>query len=192
MTTPVRRILASLLVLGVLGAVLSVGALSAFTSQVDNNANGATSGTVVLTDDDNGSALYDVPAARPGDSTTACLRVSYTGTLAAEVRLYTPSAIGTLGAHVNLRIEPGTQASSTFPDCGGFAPDGPALFDAALSTFPGTHASGVQDAPGSAATWAPGDAVVYRVTASLSASAPNSAQGQGTGPHTLRWEARDP
>jgi hypothetical protein len=33
--------------------------------------------------------------------------------------------------------------------------------------------------------------VVYRVTATLSASAPDSAQGATTGLHTIRWEAQN-
>jgi hypothetical protein len=35
------------------------------------------------------------------------------------------------------------------------------------------------------------DAVVYRVTATLSASAPDSAQGKTTGTHIIRWEAQN-
>ena len=66
------------------------------------------------------------------------------------------------------------------------------LFDAALSTFPTSYAGGVADFPGTSATkWVGGDAVVYRVTATLSASTPDTAQGATTGSHILRWEAQN-
>ena len=59
-------------------------------------------------------------------------------------------------------------------------------------TFPTAYAGGVTDSPGTVATkWVNGDAVVYRVTATLSASAGDAAQGASTGLHTLRWEARN-
>jgi hypothetical protein len=113
------------------------------------------------------------------------------GSLNADVKLYTPSSIGALGPYVNLKIEPGSQSSPSFPSCTGFTADGAAIFDGALSTFPTTYAGGVADNPGASSAWTNGDAVVYRVTAALSASAPDSAQGATTGLHTLRWEARN-
>ena len=99
--------------------------------------------------------------------------------------------LGPLGPSVNLKIEPGTQASPSFPSCTGFSADGAAIFDAALSTFPTTYAGGVADFPGAGSAWTNGDAVVYRVTATLSSNAPDSAQGATTGLHTIRWEARN-
>jgi hypothetical protein len=186
-----RKVARSLLVLAVVGGLATLGAYSAFTSQANNPNNRVTAGSVTLADNDGGTALYDLTAAKPGDSQTSCIRVLYTGSLSADVKLYTPDAIGALGPDVTLKIEPGTQASPSFPSCTGFTPDGAAIFDAALSTFPTTYAGGVSDYPGAGSSWTNGDAVVYRVTATLSASAPDSAQGATTGLHTLRWEARN-
>jgi hypothetical protein len=186
-----RKVARSLLVLAVVGGLATLGAYSAFTSQANNPNNRVTAGTVTLADNDGGTALYDLTAAKPGDSQTSCIRVLYTGSLSADVKLYTPDSIGALGPDVNLKIEPGTQASPSFPSCTGFTPDGAAIFDAALSTFPTTYAGGVSDYPGAGSAWTNGDAVVYRVTATLSASAPDSAQGATTGLHTIRWEARN-
>ena len=51
---------------------------------------------------------------------------------------------------------------------------------------------GVVDFPGTVATkWVTNDSVVYRVTATLSASAPDTAQGQTTNSHIIRWEAQN-
>jgi hypothetical protein len=186
-----RRVLRTVVVVFGVGSLATLGAFSAFTSQADNPNNRVSAGTVALADNDAGTALYDMSGAKPGDSQTSCIRVSYTGSLNADVKLYTPSSIGALGPYVNLKIEPGSQSSPSFPSCTGFTADGAAIFDAALSTFPTTYAGGVADNPGASSAWTNGDAVVYRVTAALSASAPDSAQGATTGLHTLRWEARN-
>lgn len=180
-----------MLVVGVVGAVAGVGSFSAFTSQADNDSNRVAAGSVTLADNDGGTApLYDITNAKPGDTQTSCIRVSYTGSLAADVKLYTPSTIGALGPQVNLKIESGTQASPSYPSCTGFSAE-TTLFDAALSTFATSYAAGVADYPGAGTSWTNGGAVVYRVTATLSASAPDGSQGATTGLHTLRWEARN-
>lgn len=190
------KILRTLLVLGIVASITGAGVFSAFSSQTENPGNSVTAGTVVLADNDAGSALYSIAAAKPGDSQTSCIKVTYTGSLDATVKAYTPSTIGELGPSVNLKIEPGTQASPSFPSCTGFTPDsGGALFDATLTAFAaehGSYANGVADNPGTSATkWVTNDSVVYRVTATLSAGAGESAQGKSTGTHLIRWEAQN-
>jgi hypothetical protein len=185
------RIIRTALILGAVCLVGAIGAFSAFSSQTDNAGNVVSSGTVVLADNDAGASLYGITNAKPGSSQASCIRVVYTGSLDADVHLYTPSTIGPLGPYVNLKIEAGTQSSPSFPSCSGFTPDaGGAIYDGALSSFPTSYAGGVVDYPGSGSKWAKEDAVVYRVTASVSASAPDSAQGATTGSHTIRWEAQ--
>ena len=189
------KVLRTAILLGLLACIAGAGVFSAFSSQTDNPGNVITAGTVTLADNDGGSALYALTAAKPGEGQTSCIKVTYSGSLAATVRLMTPSTIGELGPFVNLKIEPGTQATSTFPSCTGFTPDsGGALFEGTLSAFATEHnsyATGVTDFPGTSATkWVTSDSVVYRVTATLSASAPDSAQGKTTGSHILRWEAQ--
>lgn len=186
-----RKILKTLLVVGVVGTVAGVGSFSAFTSQADNDNNVVSAGTVVLADNDGGTApLYAIADAKPGSTQTSCINVSYTGSLDATVKLYTPDTIGDLGPVVNLTIEAGTQAVPSYPGCTDFVAQ-TTLFDAALSTFPTSYAGGITDFPGAGTKWVNGDSVVYRVTATLSATAPDSAQGDTTGLHTLRWEAQN-
>jgi hypothetical protein len=185
------KVVRTVFILGAVCLVGAIGAFSAFSSQTENAGNAVSTGTVVLADNDAGASLYGISNAKPGSSQTSCIRVVYTGSLDADVRLYTPSPIGALGPYVNLKIEPGTQSSPSFPSCTGFTPDaGGAIFDGPLSTLPGTYAGGVSDYPGGGSKWANGDAVVYRVTASVSGTAPDSAQGATTGAHTIRWEAQ--
>lgn len=187
-----KKVLQTLVVVGVVGGLSAFGVFSAFTSQADNPGNTVTAGSVVLADNDAGAALYSVSNAKPGTaSTPTCIRVNYSGSLDADVKLYTPSTIGALGPYVTLKVEAGTQVTPSFPSCTGFVAE-TTLFDAALSTFPTTYAGGVSDYPGTTATkWVSGDAVVYRVTATVSASAPDSAQSATTGSHTLRWQAQN-
>jgi hypothetical protein len=190
------KILRTLVVLGVLACIAGAGVFSAFSSQTDNPGNVVTAGSVTLADNDVGAALYALTAAKPGDSLQSCIKVTYTGTLNSNVRIYTPSTIGELGPNVTLKIEPGTQASPSYPSCTGFNADaGGALFEGTLAAFGsehGSYANGLVDFPGTVATkWVTNDAVVYRVTATLSASAPDSAQGKTTGTHIIRWEAQN-
>jgi hypothetical protein len=184
------RIIRTALILGAVCLVGAIGAFSAFSSQTDNAGNVVSTGTVVLADNDAGGSLYGLAKAKPGDSQTSCIRVIYSGTLDANVRLYTPSTIEALGPYVNLKIEPGNQASPSFPSCSGFTADGAAIYDGPLSGFPSSYTGGVVDYPGSSSKWAKEDSVVYRVTASVSSGAPDSAQGATTGSHTIRWEAQ--
>jgi predicted ribosomally synthesized peptide with SipW-like signal peptide len=191
------KILRTLLLLGIVACIAGAGVFSAFSSQTDNPGNVVTAGTVTLEDNGGGTALYAMTAAKPGESSTpACIKVTYKGSLPATVKLYTPSTIGELGPQVTLKIEPGTQASPSFPSCTAFTPDaGGPLFEGTLAAFAsehGSYANGVADFPGTSATkWETNNAVVYRVTATLSASAPDTAQGKSTGAHILRWEAQN-
>ncbi|MEX1143053.1 MAG: TasA family protein [Thermoleophilaceae bacterium] len=188
------KILRSLAVVAAVASLAAFGVFSAFTSQTDNPGNTVTAGTVVLADNDSDAALYSISDAKPGSTTEACIQVTYSGSLDSDVKLYTPSTIGDLGPHVNLTIEPGSQTTVSFPDCTDFVADaGGALFDGTLSGFATTHdswANGLSDNPGATSAWTTSDAVVYRVTATVDAAAPDSAQGDSTGSHILRWEAQ--
>ena len=186
-----RKVLVSLVVIGLVGTVAGLGAYSAFTSTTTNPGNSFASGTVSIADNDAGAAMYSVSNQKPGDSVTQCIRVSYTGSLAADVKLYTPSSIGSLGQYVDVQVRPGS-GNPTFPGCTGFTPDAADIYNDTLANFPTSYAGGILDAgPGSATSWVSGDAVVYRFTVTLRSSAPDAAQGLTTGSHAFTWEARN-
>jgi predicted ribosomally synthesized peptide with SipW-like signal peptide len=190
------KVLRTLLVLGVVASIAGAGVFSAFSSKTENPGNTITTGTVTLEDNDGGVALYSMSAAKPGESKSSCIKVTYKGTLPATVKLYTESAIGALGPYVNLKVEAGTQSSSTFPSCNEFTPaaSGATVYEGTLSAFAtehGTYANGITTNPASATKWETNNAVVYKVTATVSASAPNSAQGATTGSHAFTWEAQN-
>lgn len=187
------KILRSTAVVAVVGSLGALGVFAAFSSQTENPGNSVTAGTVELADNDGDTALYSLPTAAPGDSATRCIQVTYSGSLPADVAIYTDDAIGALGSEVTLEIDAGTQAPFA-ADCTGFAVDtGGALFDGSLASFAAAHsdfATGLVDYPGDSATeWVTSDAVVYRVTATLNANA--TLEGETTGTHALTWEAQN-
>src|SRR5687768_12530187 len=83
-----KKLLLTMLVLGLVGIVAGVGTWSAFTATTANAGNAFTSGSVILTDDDLGVAMLSLTNAKPADTDTSCINVTYTGTLPATVRLY--------------------------------------------------------------------------------------------------------
>jgi predicted ribosomally synthesized peptide with SipW-like signal peptide len=190
------KVLRTLLLLGIVACIAGAGVFSAFSSSTENQGNIITAGTVTLEDNDGGSALYALTAAKPGESKSSCIKVTYKGSLPATVKLFTPSTIGELGPYVNLKVEAGTQTTSTFPSCEGFTAysTGGTVYEGTLAAFAtekNSYATGITTNPTGQTKWETNNAVVYRFTATLSASAPESAQGKTTGTHVFRWEAQN-
>jgi hypothetical protein len=189
------KVLLTALCVGALGSLAAMGVFGAFSSTTTNAGNTITAGTVSIADNDAGAAMYSLTNAKPGESVSKCIKVTYTGSLEADVHLYTTSAIGSLGQYVELTITPGTQTSPSFPSCTAFTPDsGGAIYSGTLQNFGATknsYATGVVDYPGAGTKWAANESVVYQFTATLQSSAPESAQGATTGAHTFTWEAHN-
>ncbi len=190
------KVLRTLLLLGIVACIAGAGVFSAFSSQTENSGNVITTGTVTIEDNDGGSALYSLTAAKPSESKTSCIKVIYKGSLPATVKLFTPSTIEALGPYVNLKVEAGTQTTSTFPSCEGFTAysTGGTIYEGTLSAFAtehATYANGISTFPTGTTKWETNNSVVYRFTVTLSASAPNTAQGATTGSHLFRWEAQN-
>jgi predicted ribosomally synthesized peptide with SipW-like signal peptide len=184
-----RKILRSLVVVGVVGAVATAGAFSAFSSQTDNPNNQITAGTVEVEDNDAGGALYSIATAKPSDPKESCIEVKYTGSLPANLHLYrVPGALGSLATYANVKVEYGTQASPSFPSCTGFNSAG-TLYDGDLPGVATTYAGGYAATPGVDGDWDAGETLVYRVTVSIDDDP--AAEGLTTGTHSLRWEARN-
>jgi hypothetical protein len=193
-----RQLLLTLLIIGMVG-LASFATFSAFSSTTQNSGNSFAAGTVYIADNDAGSAMYSLTNQKPGVTTSRCIKVTYSGSLDADVKLYSTSSIGSVGQYVNLTITPGTQVTSVFPDCTGFVADATgALYSGTLANFVSTHgsyANGLADFPGTLATkWATNDSVVYRFDVSVQDD--NNANGGAsgalsTGSHTFIWEARN-
>jgi predicted ribosomally synthesized peptide with SipW-like signal peptide len=194
MTVRHRKILLSLLLIGAMTALAGFGTFSAFSSTTTNSGNSFAAGTVFVDDNDAGSAMYTVSNQGPGVNTVRCIRVTYGGTMAADVKLYTTSTVGAVADYVNLTVEKGS-GNPTFPNCTGFSAES-TVFNGELDEFMSTrdsYANGIAAFPGSQTQWNQNDTLVYRFTLSLQDD--NNANGGATplstGAHAFTWEARN-
>jgi hypothetical protein len=192
-----EKVLATMVVVGVLAGATSFGVYGAFSATTQNPGNEISTGTVQFTDNDAGAALYNLTAAKPGSSVSRCIKTTYTGTLPATVRLRTSTTTsGSLAPYVDVKITQGTSTSTTFPDCAGFTPaaTGSTLFTGTLAAFGATHGSydsGIATAPAGQTTWSTGTSVVFKIDATLQTTTPESGQGSSSGVHDFVWEARN-
>ena len=191
--TTARKGLATLVVVGVTGALAAFGTFSAFSDTTSNSGNQFTAGTVTLTNNDAGAAMFNaVTGGTPGaTSTDRCIKVAYTGSIsAATVKLYTTdSSSGALAPYVDVTITPGTYSGTepAFPSCTNFVPaGGGAIYTGTLDNFRTTKNSWANGVTAVAAA-----GTVYKFSYSIPSSAPNSAQGATTGAHSYTWEARN-
>lgn len=189
MATRKRKLLLTALVVGTTGTVAGLGSFAAFTATTVNTGNQIATGTVIVADNDSGTAMYPTTTNQaPGATTVRCMRVTYTGTLAATVRLYRTGTI-TNGTAFNVQIERGSGTTGAYPSCTGFT-TAATLYNGALGATPTTFAAG-PDAKGSA--WASGNTVDYRFTLSVvDDPTPNAhATALASGTHGWTWEAQN-
>jgi hypothetical protein len=184
-----RKLITTLMLVGVVGAVAGFGTWSAFTATTSNTGNSYAAGSVQITQHTGATTLYTGTNKKPGDSTVACVRVTYAATLDAAVKLY--SSTITNGPNFHLKIERGsglTTLDNTM-SCAGFTAASTA-FDANMDTFPTTYAGGI-DGKASAANWTTSDSVDYRFTVSVNDDTTANAHttSVGTGTHSFTWEA---
>jgi hypothetical protein len=187
-----RKGILTALAVGGMGAVAGLGTFSAFSATTANSGNNISSGTVKIDQHTGATTLYNVTNQKPGDSTTKCVRVNYSGSLTASaVKLYVSSGI-TNGSNYNLEVDRGsgmTTLDSTM-SCAGFTQSSVA-YNGALGSLGSSYASGV-DGKAAAATWATNDTVDYRfiITQNDDATANAHTSVQSSGSHTFTWEAR--
>ncbi len=191
-----EKLLLPLLAIGLLSRVLALGIFGVFSATTQNTGNEIVSGTVSFTNNSAGQAMYNITGAKPGQTLTRCIKATYTGSLAATVKLYTDSTAGPLASYLNVTVTQGTDASTSFPNCGSFVADtNGQLYSGTLQSFEQTYTSysnGLSTGPGAPANnWTTGSAVVYQFVITLQSGAPDSAQGTSTGVHDFIWEAHD-
>lgn len=198
MTPPSRRAvrrsrwlvwpIAALLSLGVVGQA----SYSAFTAKVSNTGSTLAAGTVVLNDDDSGSALLSLTNLRPGSSGSRCIAVTSSGSLPSSVKLYATDAATTktLATYVGWTVTQGT--GGTYASCSGFTAlsSGSSVYSGTLAGFTGSatsYGSGL-------GSWSPSgsgsDTRTFQFAYTVSTSTPDTAQG-GTATFGLTWEAQN-
>jgi len=176
----------TLLVVALVGTVVGIGTWSAFSSTTENSGNQFEAGTVTLGDDDSDGVLFNLSALKPNDTSDKCINVTYSGSLAASVKVY-GSGSGGLGQYLTLTVTRGTIASPAFPSCTGFTADdgGGELYSGNLADFPASYGAGIADPNGS---WSSGENHVYKVSVTVQDN--ESAQGL-TASQSFTWEARN-
>lgn len=97
----------------------------------DGTASGAalTSGTISLTDDDEGRSLFDLDAMVPGRPVERCLTVAYDGTIVPVDLAVRAESAGPLAALLDVTVHEGSDGS--FEDCSDFEASA-RLFDGTL------------------------------------------------------------
>jgi hypothetical protein len=179
-----RTALVASLVAGVLGSGMLVWGSShaLFSGKAMTPANSWAAGTVSISDDDTGTALFTVSGIMPGDSGVKCINVTYTGTVAAGVRLHAALTGTGLGPYVDLTVEQGT--GGTFASCTSFAAEVSTTGTmAAFAAARTNYASGF-------GTWAPtagGQSRSYRITWAMR---PDNGGINKTANLALTWEAQ--
>lgn len=172
------------------------GTLAIFTATASNGSNTFTTGTVILGDNDSGAAMLALSNAKPGDSDTSCIRVSYTGSLASTVRLYGTTTGTGLDPYLTLTVTRGA-LSTAFDNCTGFVADvtnyigagSGVVYSGTLQGFADDYATALVDpTSGAPETWTNGETHDYRFVVTVGTS--DSGQGK-TASQTFTWEARN-
>ena len=181
------NLIAGLLALALVSAMVLRTSSAAFTGSTENAGNSWDAGTVSLTDDDAGSALFTATNWKPTDTSTQCIEVTYTGSIvpSAAVQLaatVTETVVGGNGLGDDLDVDVSLGASGT--TCALWTGVG------ASSIYTGTLAA----MTGASTTWTPTasgglDTMrAFNITVTLGADTPNTAQGEGADA-TFTWSA---
>jgi hypothetical protein len=187
------KLLAALIATGVIAVASGQATFAAFTLTTQNTNDSYVAGSVALSDNDAGTVMWDVANQLPTSAAVVrCIRVTYTGSLPAGVRLYTTSASSPLDQYLNVTVEKGSMPVATvFPNCTGFVSEAtiaPAGTLQAFKTARTGWASGLPAFPGATTAWNTGNSLVYRFTVQLQ----NVFAAQGlTGLVGFTWEAQN-
>ncbi len=138
--TSIIRLLAVATAMMMLTILIVTHSEAAFSDTTVNTANSFSTGSVVITDDDLGNALFTAASVSPGVPVVSCIEVSYEGSLVpADVRLYGSSS-GVLAPYLDTTIEVGTGGS--FGSCAGFVPSS-TIYNNTLDNLPIGWGTGV-------------------------------------------------
>jgi predicted ribosomally synthesized peptide with SipW-like signal peptide len=195
-----RKAFAGALVVALVGVLLVGGTVAAFTSSTSNDNNQVSAGSVSITDNDSGGTLFSLSGLKPGDTTTACIKVTYTGSVASTVRLYGTTTGTGLDQYTSLQITRGTYSSPepSFSSCTNFNADNTTyisgqaagvIYAGTLGGFPTSWATGLVDPYSTAPeTWTTNEPHVYKLQVTLGDNATAVSKDAS---QTFTWEAQN-
>ncbi len=167
---------------------------AAFSGTTRNSGNDRATGSVALTDDDAGSARFQVASMLPGATETKCITVTANASAPGTVKAYMVNPVTSpagLERYVEVTVNAGTGGS--FADCAGFTPfttGNPVVADTPLSqlAMANSYANGVGGWPVTAGS----QSRTYQITWTFDTSGLTQTQvDQLQGSHTgidLQWE----
>jgi hypothetical protein len=109
---------------------------AAFTGSTRNSGNNWSTGAVALTDDDAGSARFQVDNMVPGDTDSRCIKVTANSSVPGTVKGYAVNpvlSVHGLENYVKVKIEAGTGGG--FGSCNGFASEETVVDGVTLAQF---------------------------------------------------------
>lgn len=149
-----RRLREVLIVVALLGVGLAsggAGTWAKWAAATENGGNVVRTGTVALTDDDNGSSVFVFAGITPGAQPSRCVLVRNAGTASVSVELY-GTVTGELKDHMTIRVTRGQQGRTCASP--GTATE---LYNGELSLFPNSTGTPIAPAP----VWQPADQYPY-------------------------------
>jgi hypothetical protein len=189
-----RRKLVGIGVLAALAGMMGSGAMvwhasqAAFSGSTENSTNNWAVSAVTLTDDDSSSAMFNATGLTTSSTGFKCIKVTYTGSTAAPVKLYAANLAGGLGPYLALTVEIGSASGSgTFASCTGFTASSTLYSPGTVTAFAGAY---INYGQALATGWTPttnGDYRVFKFTYTVANN--NLANGQSC-QVDFAWEAQ--
>ncbi|MFZ1997228.1 MAG: TasA family protein [Solirubrobacteraceae bacterium] len=190
------KVAATIAVLAICAALAGAATWSNLNATATNPSNSFTAGTVDVSSNSGSSAVLSLTNAKPGAVSTGCIKVTYTGTLPASVKLYGTGGGTGLNPYLNMVVTRGTfSGAPAAGSCTGFTADttnyiaagAGVIYSGTLAGWPASAATALADpTAASPATWSQNSTRGYQFQVTLQG---NSA-GQGlTGTETLTFEA---
>jgi predicted ribosomally synthesized peptide with SipW-like signal peptide len=191
-----RRLLLTVVLLGITGAVTVTGTYAAFSGTTASASNQFTAGSVSVSDGHAAATPISITDLRPGSTVANCIAVRHDGSVDADLRQYVTTS-GALIPYVQLKVTRGSGLSAGWPSCTGFGADGTnyigqgngVVYNGALASFPTSSGGATLDpTAGSPEAWSNLETHAYQYEISLT----NTAAAQGlSGSMTITWEAQN-
>lgn len=181
-TTRIAKLAVIPAALAVSGLIVATSSYSAFSATTDNAGNSWATGTVALTDDDKGAALFEATNLKPGATGTKCITVTSKGSLPADVRLYAQDSTTTkaLNQYINVTVAESATCDATNKQN---------IFNGTLENF-GTKSTFAAGSGAWATAGTPDESRAYTISYTLDNATPDTAQG-GTAGVKFVWEAQN-
>ncbi len=195
-TRPTRRvarlgtIASAICAMAVSLALIWHSSYAAWSATTNNPNNNWTAGSVTLTDDDSGAAMFTAsPVLKPGQTVSHCITVTSNGTLPAAVRLYGTgySTTNGLGSALNVTISQGTGGS--FANCTGFTSGSTVYSGSTLDAFATADTSYSAGLTTWTTSGTAGDNRTFKFDITLDPNAASTTQN-GTAQIAFVWEAQ--